>query len=254
MKAEEQARPQLYCVYNQTNECFLSLGATLGDKPFARFGRWLGYGRKRTDEGCWVRPQELRSALGFLSRRDLVYLDSDDRVVHVVEAFPALRTAPARGNASSFLALPPRTIASSQTRPGHQLLICAAGEMQSRLRRLREVQSTPVAEPIPVPAAAVDNARRGPRVAAPPVAYFAEGGKLAAHTIRDLSAQGLFLVTRDRWPIGEEVRMCLQPSGAVHHPPITVSMRVTRWGADGVGLEFTGSAADTGDVKSLYVC
>ncbi len=251
MTAEATVRRQQFCVYNEANECFLSLGATLGEAPLALLRRLLGIARRSGDEGCWMRPQEVRPTFGFGCVRDLLYLDPDYRVVHVAESFPAFRTAPMRSDASSLLALPPRTISFSKTRPGDQLLICAAGEMQSRLRRLREREP---ARRRALPATRAQLERPTPGPSGVMEAAIADGAKLAVHAIRDLSPHGLFLVTRDRWPIGAEVRMSLQPSGVVHQQPITVCMRVTQWGADGVGLEFAGAANEGSDVTSLYVC
>jgi hypothetical protein len=201
-----------------------------------------------------MRPQQVRPTFGFGAVRDLLYLDPDYRVVHVAESFPAFRTAPVRSDASSLLALPPRTISFSKTRPGDQLLICAAGEMQSRLRRLHERESARRRDARAHLAAPVQPLRNMPGPSSVPDTSIAEGAKLAIHAIRDLSPHGLFLVTRDRWPIGAEVRMSLQPSGLVHQQPISVRMRVTQWGSDGVGLEFAGVANDGSDVTSLYVC
>lgn len=237
MSEKAKSARQTFCVYNQANECFLSLDATLGEPRLARLWRWLRSAR-RADEGSWIRPQELRPSFGFSSVRDLVYLDGQHRVVHIAESFPAFRPVPLRSKACSFLALPPRTIASSHTRPGHQLLICAAGEMHSRLRRLRQCDERPVSNPVSIAT----------------LACFAEGGKLAVHSVRELSDRGLFLVTDHRWPIGAEVRMSLQPSGPAHQPPVTVPMRVTQWAADGLGLEFAGPANQPGASPALRVC
>jgi len=254
MSAEGTARRQQFCVYNEANECFLSLGVTLGEARLAIVWRWLGIAHRRADEGCWIRPQQVRPTFGFGSVRDLLYLDSDYRVVHIAESFPAFRTAPVQSDATSLLALPPRTISFSKTRPGDQLLICAAGEMQSRLRRMREHESARRRQPRELLATPAQVERPMPCSLGVPETSFCEGAKLAIRAIRDLGPHGLFLVTRDRWPIGAEVRMSLQPSGIVHQQPITVRMRVTEWGADGLGLEFAGTANDGSDVASLYVC
>jgi hypothetical protein len=280
MKGGREMQRNDYCVYNQTNECFLSLGATLGDRPFARFKQWLGIGSRRVDEGCWIRPYEHRP-ISFLAKRDLVYLDVKHRVLHVIESYPMLHSVPVRLDATSLLALPEHSLSSSQTRAGNQLLICAAEEMQRRLRKLfqdhphqaqapacqprpdqpvedRSVQEKPaIRSAVDLGAAVSAQPRRTPHQLASPVAYYAEGGTLAVHAIRDLSATGLYLVTHDRWPIGAEVKMSLQPSGGLNDKtagPITVRMRVTRWGVDGVGLEFAGAAAEASELKSLYVC
>jgi hypothetical protein len=206
-------------------------------------------------------------------------------VVHVVEAYPGLRVAPQHADAASLLALPVHTISSSQTRAGNQLLICAPTEMERKLRKLfepsRNNSQPPAASTHPIhsfmaqpegrPAPASVESRNGltvPVVTVPihrnkqaamsPASSCADGGDLALHAIRDLSATGLYLVTRDRWPIGAEINMNLQPGGGVVADdavsPITVRMRVTSWGSDGVSLEFAGGASESSGAKSLYVC
>jgi hypothetical protein len=147
--------------------------------------------------------------------------------------------------------------------------------MERRLRKLFEPKLNSARPPLPVhsilsPAeqprvqAAFDflddvtvPGRRNTLPSDSPAASYADGGNLSVHAIRDLNGTGLYLVTRDRWPIGAEINMNLQPGGGVTGnatAAITVRMRVTRWGADGVGLEFAGAATEASDSKSLHVC
>ena len=72
--------------------------------------------------------------LGVLFPIDLIYLDDDLRVIHLVEHFPTFRIAPLKTQAASVLELPPHTIYSSQTQVGDRLEICKAEDMESRLR------------------------------------------------------------------------------------------------------------------------
>jgi hypothetical protein len=73
------------------------------------------------------------------------------------------------------------------------------------------------------------------------VAHDWDGAELVVHGIRDASANGLYLLTEKRWPLNALVWMTLQRtdnSDDNSESSITVQMKVTRWGADGVGLEF----------------
>ena len=276
---------QDYCVYNQTNECFLSLGATLGDGPFARLKQRFHLGRRRADEGSWFKPYEPQHALTMFNTRDLLYLDAAQRVVHIVESHPGLRVIPQHLDAVSLLALPIHTISSSQTKPGNQLLICVPTEMERKLRKLFEpkrgtgVQSPAESHSLhsfmtqpeePTMRAAVVDAtssismpvvtvpvQRNRQVPVSPAVPVADAGELSLHAIRNLSATGLYLVTHDRWPIGAEINMNLHPGGATSRhalSPVTVRMRVTSWGTDGVSLEFAGAPAESSDQTSPYVC
>jgi len=123
-----------YCAYNHTRECFLGLRIAPADTTFARLRGLIGRLRLRFDEGIWVVPSSGVHTLGVLFPIDLIYLDEDRRVVHLVEHFPTFRIAPLKPQASSVLELPPHSIYSSQTQLGDQLEICKAEEMENRLR------------------------------------------------------------------------------------------------------------------------
>jgi uncharacterized membrane protein (UPF0127 family) len=124
-----------YCVYNQTRECFLSLGVTAADTPLARLKGLIGKLSVRSDEGIWVVPSNGVHTLGVLVPLDLIYLDEKHRVIHLVEHFPTFRIAPLRADSDSVLELAAHTIYSSQTQVGDQLLICVAEEMEQWLGR-----------------------------------------------------------------------------------------------------------------------
>jgi uncharacterized protein len=55
-------------------------------------------------------------------------------VIHMVESLGSFRIGPIRRNAASVLELPPRTIYSSQTQVGDQLLICPPEQMEAFLK------------------------------------------------------------------------------------------------------------------------
>jgi uncharacterized protein len=122
-----------YCVYNQTRECFLCLGVTPADTTFSRLKGLIGRFKMRLDEGMWVVPSQGIHTFGVFFPLDLIYLDENYRVIHLVEYFPRFRIAPLRTHAASVLELPTHTIYSSQTQPGDQLVICKAEEMENRL-------------------------------------------------------------------------------------------------------------------------
>ena len=124
---------QTYCVYNQTRECFLSLGVAPADTTFARLKGLIGRMKLRFDEGLWVVPSVGVHTIGVLFPLDLIYLDNRFCVIELVEHFPRFRVAPIRAHAASVLELPTHTIYSSQTQQGDQLLICAVEEMANRL-------------------------------------------------------------------------------------------------------------------------
>lgn len=124
-----------YCVYNQTRECFLSLGVTPADTTFSRLKGLIGKLKLKVDEGLWVVPSCGIHTMGVLFPLDLIYVDDNHQVVHVIEHFPRFRISPLKTQATSVLELPTHTIYTSQTQPGDQLLICAAEEIENRFSK-----------------------------------------------------------------------------------------------------------------------
>ena len=117
--------------FNITRQSFLSLGLAAADTPWARLRGLLGRIRLRSDEGLWVVPSQGIHTIGLLFPIDVVYLDSQMRVIHLVEHLGPLRIAPLRRHGASVLELPPLTINGSGTHVGDQLLICSPDEMCS---------------------------------------------------------------------------------------------------------------------------
>ena len=126
---------QKYCVYNQTRECFLSLGVTVADCSPGQLHQLIERLSANPDSGLWVTPYRGLPPAHGISPIDLVYLDSEYRVIQEVESFPTSK-AELVDHAASALLMPVHTIYSSQTQPGDQLVICVANEMERRLERL----------------------------------------------------------------------------------------------------------------------
>lgn len=256
-----------YCVYNQTSECFLSLGVREGDNAFGRLGGMLTSRTRRYDEGQWVQHPRGSHFVRFFSSRDLVFLDDKHRVLGVLESFSPFRFAPVGTEVASVLDLPVQTIVSSQTQPGNQLVICAAEELEFRLRSMPDLQKHELTDfyiateelqaarkwstPAAAPDRRVARRKRWPRL----VAYDSTGGTLEVHGVKDMSASGLYLMTRERWPLGAQVTMTLQRTDGLDDNPrnntIMVQLRVARWGADGVGLAFVQSEAEESPLMAL---
>jgi hypothetical protein len=257
---------QRFCVYNETTECFLSLGVTPGNNLGAQLKGMFGKGPFQSYEGSLIaRPQGL-GTVGLLSSRDLIYLDALQRVVHVIESFPRFRVAPEFPEAKSLLGLPASTIESSQTQPGDHLMICSAEEMEVHLRNLEHPLEDIDLKPATGPSDTVKNwlsqntdkerriarRRRWPHLAA----VETESISTAPHAVRDISTTGLYLLTDERWPLGTRVQMSLQRTDGLDDAtmiPTTLELRVSRWGADGVGLEFVTADAEHFALVSTHV-
>ena len=123
-----------YCAFNKTRESFLSLNVSVADTHLKRLKGLLGSFRLKSDEGIWVTPSQGIHTIGLLFSIDLIYLDANHRVIHLVESFGTFRIGPIRRNCSSVLELPIRTIYSSQTQVGDELLLCSPQAMQDYLK------------------------------------------------------------------------------------------------------------------------
>ena len=85
------------------------------------------------------------------------------------------------------------------------------------------------------------NQRRSKRYATPNlVAYYWTGGAPFSYQVGDISATGVFLLTKERWAPGTLIQMTLQPqSGKVSNDnSICVLSEVVRWGENGSGFNF----------------
>jgi hypothetical protein len=84
--------------------------------------------------------------------------------------------------------------------------------------------------------------RKAPREPLPGLAaYYWTGAAPKAHSVRDISSTGLYVVTEERWYPGTLVLMTLQETDGEEEGAgrsISVHSRAVRWGNDGVGLQF----------------
>lgn len=86
------------------------------------------------------------------------------------------------------------------------------------------------------------NQRRAIRFQAPNlVAYYWTGGAPYSYHVGDISATGLFLLTKERWAPGTLIQMTLQKQdGRINDSDssICVLSEVVRWGQNGAGFNF----------------
>jgi hypothetical protein len=121
------------------------------------------------------------------------------------------------------------------------------GDKDSRLpKRIPEPPPLPVASPYP-PKTWLErwlspDPRKAPREQFEGLtAFYWTGASPQAHSIRDISATGVYIITEERWYPGTLVLMTLQGTAfgeEVEERTICVHSRAVRWGKDGVGLEF----------------
>jgi uncharacterized protein len=250
-----------YCVYNRTRETFLSLGVEAADTAVARLKGLIGKLKLATDDGLWVVPSRGIHTIGVPFPLDLIYLDSDSRVIHFLESFSPFRVAPLIAQASSVLQLPTHTIYSSHTQLGDEMLICMANDMQTRLTvgkvpGLDELEyeeevvekQTPVVQRTGNPilrflkSIFVPDRRRADRLPTRNLtAYFWNGDRPKPHEVGNISSTGMYLKTDERWYPGTVVKMTLQdndPEFEGAEQSIAVESIAVREDAEGTGLKF----------------
>jgi hypothetical protein len=86
------------------------------------------------------------------------------------------------------------------------------------------------------------NQRRAKRYPTPGlVAYYWTGGAPYSYQVGDMSATGLFLLTKERWAPGTLIQMTLQRqdgSAVSSDDSICLISEVVRWGENGAGFNF----------------
>lgn len=121
----------IWYAFNVTRQSFINLGVTVADTFLARLRGLLGKMRLRSDEGLWMIPARGIHTFGLTFPIDVIYLDAQLRVVHLIENLGPLRIAPIRLQCQSILELPARSIYGSGTQLGDQLMICTPKEMEA---------------------------------------------------------------------------------------------------------------------------
>ena len=126
-QAPAAAGPDRYCVYNETQQRFVSTDVLVGDScddPGSQGASWIVPFQE-------ISPSSVRFPV------DLVILSDACIVMHTVESFP-ISPAPSSGTvAASMLVFPADRLARGEILPGDQLIISTPEEMKQQLRRLQ---------------------------------------------------------------------------------------------------------------------
>lgn len=109
--------------FNISRQSFISLGVSAADTSLARLRGLLGRFKLRSDEALWVVPSRGIHTFGLRFHIDVIYLDSQYQVVHLIEHLGPLRIGPLRLRCASVLELPAGSIYKSGTQVGDRLLI-----------------------------------------------------------------------------------------------------------------------------------
>ena len=122
--------------YNETRERFLGIDVVTVEFSFVSLGEMLARQTLQPCEGLWLNPFHGIPTTGLYNPFDLILLDDNCSVIEAVESFPTSLSSSSIQWTTSALILPLRTIRTSQTQIGDQLVLCEAEEMEWRLEQL----------------------------------------------------------------------------------------------------------------------
>jgi hypothetical protein len=130
------------CVFNRTRESFLCLSAVAagvlpGPQPALSQVRG-GLAKVACEDGIWLEPSPRVYTVGGLFPVDQVYLDQENRVIQLVEHLDPLQMIAVRCRYASVLEVRARTIYSSRTQVGDELLICSPEEVETHWKPIQE--------------------------------------------------------------------------------------------------------------------
>lgn len=183
-----------YYAYNQTRGCFVS-GALApvdaGLEPLRVLKVLIEGLAPGAKSGLWLTHFRSVPVARTLSPFDLIYLDSELRVVHAVELSTDGEFTPFTGQPASALVLPYQSIASTQTRTGDQLIIRMADQPEraaaSSERATEPIQKPGVSagvQPDLLPAGATHHATADERTSSPLEQFLAQQSAISARRDR----------------------------------------------------------------------
>jgi uncharacterized protein len=118
--------------FNRTRRHYLATRLSVADTHWSRLRGLIGKTSSdfRQEHGLWIVPCRGVHTLGMRFPIDVIYLTSENVVLHLEQGLAPWRFAPVRFQAASVLELPENTVRSTGTTIGDQLEIDthAAGE------------------------------------------------------------------------------------------------------------------------------
>ncbi len=116
---------QTVFVFNRTKQTFLGYRVEVADTIVSRLVGLLGRKSLQPDGGLWIVPSRGIHTLGMLFDIDVIFLDSQRRVVGVRELLRPFSMTHLSLQADSVLELPAHSVFRSRTAVGDQLVITA---------------------------------------------------------------------------------------------------------------------------------
>jgi hypothetical protein len=111
--------------FNRTRQAFIASALCVADTHWKRFCGLLGRNREQfsAGQGLWIVPCQGVHTLGMRFAIDVIYLDAENRVVHIEENVRPWRITPVRLEAATVLELPSHTVWDTGTAIDDQIEI-----------------------------------------------------------------------------------------------------------------------------------
>jgi uncharacterized membrane protein (UPF0127 family) len=110
---------------------FLGLRVAAADTLIMRLKGLPGRVRLKPDDGIRLTPSHGIDTIGMFFAIDVIYLDTANRVIHLIENMGPFRISPIRIQCAGILELVSRTICLSNTQIGEELLGCTAEQLKA---------------------------------------------------------------------------------------------------------------------------
>jgi hypothetical protein len=125
--------PQCRCAFNRTRESFLATELRIADTHWGRLVGLLGTSRENFPPGVglWIVPCSGVHTFGVRFPIDIVYLDSNQTVIHIEENVKPWRIAPICLQAATVLELPSHVVWDTRTQSGDSVEILESAEQAS---------------------------------------------------------------------------------------------------------------------------
>lgn len=106
--------------YNRTRQAYLATHLVVADTHWSRFRGLMAADANtfQPGSGLWIVPCRGVHTFGMRFAIDVVYLDTEQKVVYLRENLRPWRMAPVRLSAASVVELPPGTIGQTHTGVG----------------------------------------------------------------------------------------------------------------------------------------
>ena len=142
-QVKERMETNVFCAHNLTRNCSISSEVAATDlslQPLRALKMLMDGLATDGVSSLWLKSLFGPPLMMHLFPFDFLYLDEDLRVVEAVELFPNMPFPKFEKGVASALILPLRTLASTGTEKGDQLIICSFRELDQRLAQTASQQ------------------------------------------------------------------------------------------------------------------